>query len=79
MNDILKINFSDSINTATAKSFVCSLEKLCLQYPNSDTLAISISSPGGDVDVAIELFYFCVVWNVRFRLLILHTLILQQY
>ena len=58
MNDILKINFSDSINTATAKSFVCSLEKLCLQYPNADTLAISISSPGGDVDVAIELFYF---------------------
>lgn len=58
MNDILKINFSDSINTTTAKDFVSSLEKLCLQYPDADSLSISISSPGGDVDVAIELFYF---------------------
>jgi len=58
MNDILKVNFSDAINTTTAKSFVGSLEKLCLQYPNADTLSISISSPGGDVDIAIELFHF---------------------
>lgn len=58
MNDILKINFSDSINTTTAKDFVSSLEKLCLQYPDAGSLSISISSPGGDVDVAIELFYF---------------------
>lgn len=58
MNDTLKINFSDSINTTTAKDFVSSLEKLCLQYPDAGSLSISISSPGGDVDVAIELFYF---------------------
>lgn len=58
MNDTLKINFSDSINTSTAKDFVSSLEKLCLQYPDAGSLSISISSPGGDVDVAIELFYF---------------------
>ena len=58
MNDTLKINFSDSINTTTAKDFVISLEKLCLQYPDAGSLSISISSPGGDVDVAIELFYF---------------------
>lgn len=61
MNDILKINFSDPINTTTAKNFVNSLENLCQQYPDAGTLSISISSPGGDVDVAIELFYFCVV------------------
>ncbi len=58
MNDILKINFSDPINTTTAKNFVNSLENLCQQYPDAGTLSISISSPGGDVDVAIELFYF---------------------
>lgn len=61
MNDVLKINFFDSINTVTAKNFINNLESLCLQYPDASVLTINISSPGGDVNVAVELFHFCVV------------------
>ncbi|MDM8269147.1 ATP-dependent Clp protease proteolytic subunit [Barnesiella viscericola] len=58
MNDVLKINFFDSINTVTAKNFINNLESLCLQYPDASVLTINISSPGGDVNVAVELFHF---------------------
>lgn len=54
----LQISFSDPINIATAKNFIESLKKTCAQHPDAQDLTINISSPGGDVDVAIELFYF---------------------
>lgn len=57
-NEFPKINFSDSINPLSIKSFIHTLEDLCAQYPEAKTLLINISSPGGDVDVAIELFHF---------------------
>lgn len=58
MNDVIKINFSNSINATTVNAFIQNLESLCELYPNAVVLSINISSPGGDVDVAIELFYF---------------------
>ncbi len=57
-NEFIKISFSDSINPSSIKNFIHTLEDLCTQYPDAKTLLINISSPGGDVDVAIELFHF---------------------
>lgn len=57
-NEHIKIAFSDPINTATIKNFIENLEKMCLEYPKAKSLIINISSPGGDVNVAIELFHF---------------------
>lgn len=54
----MQISFSDPINTTTAKGFIGLLKEICVQYPDTQNLTINISSPGGDVDVAIELFYF---------------------
>lgn len=57
-DESIKVTFSDSINPSTIKNFIETLEKMCVQYPNARVLIINISSPGGDVDVAIELFHF---------------------
>lgn len=58
MDNLLRLNFSDRISISTVKNFISTLEELCCQHPEATTLCINISSPGGDVDVAIELFYF---------------------
>lgn len=57
-NEPLKVVFSEPVNLSTVKNFIGILEKLCIQYPDAKSLTINISSPGGDVDVAIELFHF---------------------
>lgn len=57
-NESLKIAFSDPINPSSVKNFIGALDKLCIEHPDAKFLTINISSPGGDVDVAIELFHF---------------------
>lgn len=57
-NDFIKITFSDPINSSSVKNFIEVLDKLCMEKPEAKYLTINISSPGGDVDVAIELFHF---------------------
>lgn len=57
-NESLKITFSELINPSSVKNFIGVLEKLCTEHPDAKSLTINISSPGGDVDVAIELFHF---------------------
>lgn len=57
-NETLTITFSGSITIENVKKFIYNLEKLCAERPKMDSLIINISSSGGDVDVAIELFYF---------------------
>lgn len=57
-NKILQTYFSDSINIYSVKNFIFNLKKICTEHPKEKKLAINISSPGGEVDIAIELFYF---------------------
>jgi len=39
-NGFPKINFSDSINSSSIKSFIHTLEDLCAQHPEAKTLVI---------------------------------------
>lgn len=65
----IKIDFMDSINPNSAKAFIEELRYLSKEKPNASSLWINISSPGGEIDVAIELYNFlkrldcCVVTN----------------
>ena len=52
-NGFPKINFSDSINSSSIKSFIHTLEDLCAQHPEAKTLVINIYYQGGDVDLSI--------------------------
>lgn len=54
----IKIAFSESINSSSIKNFIDTLERLSSEHPDAKYLTINISSPGGDVDVAIEFFHF---------------------
>jgi len=54
----IKIDFMDSINPNSAKTFIEELKCLSTEKPNASSIWINISSPGGDIDVAIELYNF---------------------
>lgn len=56
--ELIKLDFLDSINTNSAKIFIDNLKSCSIQKPNASCLWINISSPGGDIDVAIELYNF---------------------
>ena len=67
--DVIKLDFWDSINTNSAKVFIENLKTCSLQNPDANCIWINISSPGGDIDVAIELYNFlkqldcCIITN----------------
>jgi len=66
-NESLKIAFSDPINPSSVKNFIGVLDKLYIEHPDAKSLTINISSPGGDVDVAIELFHFLRELNCKIQ------------
>ncbi|WP_300939324.1 ATP-dependent Clp protease proteolytic subunit [Bacteroides acidifaciens] len=67
--DVIRLDFLDSINTSSAKEFIDKLKGCSMQRPDANCIWINISSPGGDIDVAIELYNFlkqldcCVITN----------------
>lgn len=58
MSDVIKISFTEQINVSTVRSFIEELERYNAENPDCNHLCITISSPGGDVELAIELFNF---------------------
>lgn len=54
----ITVTFSDHINANSIHLFIDKLEKLNEEKPEANKLTIQISSLGGDVDMAIELFNF---------------------
>lgn len=54
----ITITFSDHINADSIHLFIDKLEKINEEKTGADKLIIQISSLGGDVDMAIELFNF---------------------
>lgn len=56
--DVIKLDFLDSINTNSAQVFIENLKTCSVQKPDANCIWINISSPGGDIDVAIELYNF---------------------
>ena len=54
----MKINFTGNINEENVRTFVSEIKTLVEKNPDSTSLTIYISSPGGNVDIAVELFHF---------------------
>ena len=57
-NADIKIYFTGNINEENVRAFIAEIKNLNEKFPNSNSLTIYISSPGGNVDIAIELFNF---------------------
>ncbi len=58
MEDTITITFSGQINVQSVKEFIESIKNLNIKNPDSNKLVVYISSPGGDVELAIELYNF---------------------
>ena len=57
-NSDIKINFNGKVNEENIRTFIAEIKNLTEQNPESKLLTIYISSQGGNVDIAIELFNF---------------------
>lgn len=53
-----KVNFIGSIDRENVLSFLDKIKKITEENPDSSSITIYISSPGGNVDIAVELFNF---------------------
>lgn len=54
----ITITFSDKIDSDSVHRFIDKLEQLNNAHPDCSQLVINISSSGGDIDTAVELFNF---------------------
>lgn len=57
-NENIKISFTGSVNEENVRAFINEIKNLNEKNPASNSLTIYISSPGGNVDIAVELFNF---------------------
>ena len=57
-NENIKISFTGSVNEENVRTFISEIKKLTERFPDSTMMTIYISSPGGNVDIAVELFNF---------------------
>ena len=57
-NADITISFTGSINEKNVREFISEIKNLNEKFPESSSLTIYISSPGGNVDIAVELFNF---------------------
>ena len=54
----IKISFTGKINEENVRTFINDIKNMLERKTESKSLTICISSSGGSVDIAIELFYF---------------------
>lgn len=54
----IKINFLGGVNEENVRTFINEIKNLVEKNPDATSLTIYISSPGGSVDIAVELFNF---------------------
>lgn len=57
-NNDIKISFTGGVNEENVRAFIYEIKNLNEKFPDSTSLTIYISSPGGSVDIAVELFNF---------------------
>ena len=57
-NAEIKISLTGNVNEENVRTFIHEIKKLNEKFPESSSLTIYISSPGGSIDIAVELFYF---------------------
>lgn len=58
MNNYIQISFTESINASTTRSFIELLCKEIDSNPSASEVIVSMSTPGGDVELAIEIYNF---------------------
>ena len=66
-NTDIKISFTGSVNEENVRAFVNEIKNLVEKNPESTSLSIYISSPGGNVDIAVELFHFLKLLDCKVR------------
>lgn len=66
-NADIKISFTDSVNEENVRTFINEIKNLIEQNPDSTALTVYISSPGGNVDIAVELFHFLKLLDCTIR------------
>ena len=66
-NEDIKVHFTDSIDEKNVRTFINEIKNLNEKNPNSDSLTIYISSSGGNVDIAVELFNFIKLLDCKVR------------
>lgn len=66
-NSDIKISFTGIVNEENVRAFINEIKSLNEKFPESTTLTIYISSPGGSVDIAVELFYFLKLLDCKVR------------
>ena len=54
----IKISFTGYVNEENVRALINEVKNLNKKFPDNTSLTIYISSPGGNVDIAIELFHF---------------------
>ena len=66
-NADIKINFTGNVNEENVRIFINEIK--CLIEKNSEILSLTIyiSSPGGNVDIAVELFHFLKLLDCKIR------------
>ena len=57
-NANITINFTGNVNAENVRAFITEIKTLVDKNPNAALLTIYISSSGGSVDIAVELFNF---------------------
>lgn len=61
------INFTGSVNEENVRAFVTEIKNLVAENSDGTSLTIYISSPGGSVDIAVELFNFLKLLDCKIR------------
>lgn len=66
-NTDVKISFTGNVNEENVRAFINEVKKLTEENPESTSLTIYISSPGGNVDISVELFNFLKLLDCKIR------------
>ena len=66
-NADIKISFTGGVNEENVRAFINELKSLTKENPNATSLTVYISSPGGNVDIAVELFHFLKLLDCTIR------------
>ena len=63
----LDISFTGSVDNENVRAFITEIKNLVEKNPESESLTIYISSPGGNVDIAVELFNFLKLLDCKIK------------
>ena len=64
----IKISFTGSVDEENVRAFINEIKNVTEEFPDSSALTIYISSPGGNIDIAIELFHFLKLLDCSIRM-----------